>query len=269
MAHHPIERPREYLDQINELRFRRATPDALDLAGDAWDSWRAGTVVEPLGLGALLQVAFLAALQDGHPSAQLWRARAQSVSAQTGEINTTAMLLLPVMGQAVAWALQARLDHDSARERALLESALGITDEVGELAQQMAKREEDPRNPALPGVSLVVVQRAAAEKRGYVLWRATRYGDASMSYQAARRFCTAGTRDDLRVRAGMLLCELGDGHSSTVVSPERAADRCAALRAEAIESGWTDVADRLLPSITRLSSGGPVELQDLTPIEIE
>lgn len=250
----------EQIDRINELRFASDQVGVHRLALQVWSAWQSGDVANPVGLGALCQVAFVNGVDTKVPAdapvddprrevaahAQLWRARATAAATMNGELNTTAMLLVPL-----AMLTQAQ---------GFANTALSILDEVRSLADVIEHRGA----PELPGVNLNIVRRVAHEKRGWVLWRERRYAESLESYDEARPFTFEPSRDRLRVDAGRLLASLGIGR----IDVREGARQFRELEVQGRAGQWIDVAERLARNV-ELLEGGEVDVQQLIPMEIE
>lgn len=254
--------PREWLDELNQLRFERKARRVQEIAGGIWAAWSAGAVEDPLGVAAVCQVAFLSALEadddDIARQAQLWRVRGYAAAVQTGELNAMAMLLIPFAFEA--------------RDRGDYETALAIMAEMAPLID--AFEEHERARPAgdwpTPGVRLHVLRRAQHEKSGYLLWRQGRYADALEAYRTARAFAAAGTRDEVRIDAGELLAILGrDELAGAAIDAVNASERFRDLADRSKAGGWLDVERPLRRNAEMLASRQAPTVQDLEPVEIE
>ena len=260
--------PRELLDEVNERRVRRDTQGVLALCEECWSSYRDGSLLDPVGLAAVLQVGFLATLQDGHPTTQLWRARAMCVAAQTGELKTTALLLVPHMSNLAGEAIDTREAGDLERAAALFESALAVLDEVDSLRQTIEKQMTDGA-PEPPGVPIRVLRRVCWEKRGYLLWRAERYDDAAVAYDEATLYIEGDDRGVIRVKAGKALCVAAVQSKGGSIESEPLLPALTELLSEAVAGGFADVAERLEMNIELLGQSEPPKAHDLVSIELE
>ena len=256
-------RPADVLDEIHRLRTQRNAVAVDALATSVWDAAQSGTLLETAGLGAVCQAAFVSAtavrgVDDGtqasavKDNALLWRARAHGASVENGELNTQAMLLIPLAFEA--------------NGRGLTDVALAILEEVGRLADEI----ERCGLTSAPGVSLQLVRRVQHEKRGYLLWRRERYADGLDAYSEATHFVAPNTRDEGRVAAGRFLCELGlEQEASETIDLHRAASSFDHL-ADIAEAGeWADVSEPLRRNARALREGRASGVQELEPVEHE
>jgi hypothetical protein len=257
---------REHLDEIHNLRTAQDWVGVQRLADDSWRSWLNGEMAEPLGLGALCQTAFISALDvDGTQgarsddsrlqiaaTAQLWRARATVAAALNGELNTIAMLLLPIAFQAYSHGFP--------------ETTLAIFEEIAAVGDEIERRGLGD----IPGVKLAVLRRVYHEKRGWLLWRLKRYEESKNSYVLALPFSPNPSRDRVRVEAGVELASLGvEEEASGHFNPRAAAERFRQLEQRARAGGWLDVAVRLGANAEGLEDGRIQGVQQLLPMEIE
>lgn len=260
------------LDEINRLRVEKEVRAVDELAERIWAVWSAGEVTHPLGMAAVCQVAFISsrdAYEDGlghiFAKAQLWRARACSVAVRTGELNTMAMLMIPLAMQAEGMG-----QH---------ETAVAVMEEMGHLVDEFERQEaarqlacsgngEDFRRA--PGVSLAVCRRAQHEKVGYLLWRHGEYAASLAAYRGARPYATADTRDWIRLDGGELLAQLGlDEQSEDGFDAAAASTAFSALAQASRIGGWLDVEGPLRRNAQALAEGRISTVQDLEPLEIE
>lgn len=266
------EYPAALLDEINRLRVEKQVRAVDELADAVWAAWSSGAVVEPLGIAAVCQVAFISARdarEKGSESifakAQLWRARACAAAVQTGELNTMAMLMIPLAFQASGLG-----QHTS---------AVAIVAEMGYLVDEFERREE-AREAAChrdgsefrrsPGVPLAVLRRAQHEKAAYLFWRQCNYVESLAAYRRARPFAAADTRDAIRLDGGELLAQLGIEEEAT--GEFNVADASVAFRvlADAASTGaWLDVKGPLRRNAEALAARRISTVQDLETVEIE
>ncbi len=208
-----------------------------------WAAWEEGRIGDPVGLGAVCQVAFVNAMDTkvtadsgpGDPlrevasSAQLWRARASLAATMNGELNTTAMLLAPMAMQAFAQGYS--------------DSGFG---NIPGSTRLLVMRSSDAVSKMPPGGSLSVLRRASYEKQGWILWRQGRYREARSAYEDALSHTTDVSRDRVRVDAGLLLVSLGIEEDEFGSFDGTQAALCLRdLEARALDGQWIDVALRL------------------------
>lgn len=265
-------KPRLHLDELHRLRIMKEHHAVDELAERIWETWLSGGVTEPLGLGAVCQVAFASSMgagadvRSGRGSSvdesvaarsRLWYARALSATSSSDELNTVAMLMLMPMFQALD------LGHH--------ETALAIMDEIERVVDQHERRLRATPDGARrnPGVQLEVLRRVQHEKRGFILWRTGRYVEAFDQYSTAVTFTADATRDRARCEIAMILASIGI--ELTGDTPPDAARWIAELTeiAERAEGdGWNDVAVPVRENI-ELITLGITDAQQLTPIELE
>lgn len=266
------EYPAEALDEINRLRVENKVREVDELAENIWAAWTAGKVVDALGIGAVCQVAFVSSTDahrkgsdDIYAKAQLWRARACIAAVRTGEMNTMAILMVPM-----AFAANAHGHYDS---------AIAIMHEMGHLIDEF-ERQEGARRLAcerdgveyrrVPGVSLPVLRRALHEKMGYLLWRNGAYTASLAAYNDARSHATQNTRDWIRIDGGNLLAQLGVEESTNGAFDISEASSSFQSLADAARKGvWLDVEGPLRRNAEALADRRVSTVQDLEPIEIE
>lgn len=241
------------LDELHRLRTSGQIEAVVSVAEELWEACSLLEPPEP-GLAAACQITFIALMDAGRPAhAQLWRARATIEASRAGELNTAAMLAVPLAFAAMEVAATDEEGPDRALE---------ILAELGRAAALLGEGWSGP------GVSLEVLQRARLEKSGYACWRAARYGEAADWYGRARRATQPSTRDRLRIDGGDLLCELGRDQDERRLDPARAAARFDELRERGEQGGWIDVAQIFAANAERLRAG-VCEVQDLLPVEVE
>lgn len=245
---------RDALDEIHRRRFGRDLTGVLDVAEEVWAAATDWDPEQRVGLASLCQTTFVALVDAGDPDslarAPLWRARATRVAAETGELATAAMLLVPIA-------------HDAA-DRGYVETALAVLDEVGAVADEVERRGEGRTGPPLS-----VLRRAHLEKQGHILWRVERYAEAVEKYQGAAAVARPG-RDALRVAGGLLLARLGlQVERGEVIERADAAAELQAIADAAFEAGWNDVAEPARRSAVLLLAPGAIDVQRLAPFEIE
>ena len=120
-----------------------------------------------------------------------------------------------------------------------------------------------------PGVSVQVLWRVYYEKTGFLNWRGRRYDEAVSNYKQACDHAPEGTRDRVRIEAGLLLACLGQEESSAGAFDRAAASNGFGEHLKVARAGcWNDIATIFEENLKRLSDGVS-SVQDLLPVEVE